>query len=33
MDGVEVDTNGDTAGAAANARNAMAVHAAKPPVR
>jgi hypothetical protein len=33
MDGVEVDANGDTAGAAADARNAMAVHAAKPQAR
>jgi hypothetical protein len=33
MDGVEVDANGDTAGAAADARNAMAVHAAKPSAR
>jgi hypothetical protein len=33
MDGVEVGANGETAGAAADARNAMAVHAAKPSVR
>src|SRR6266851_2131756 len=33
MDGVEVDASGDTAGAAVDARNAMAVHAAKPQAR
>ena len=33
MDGVEVDADGDTAGAAADARNAMAVRAAKPQAR
>jgi hypothetical protein len=33
MDGVEVDANGDTAGATVDARNAMAVHAAKPQAR
>jgi hypothetical protein len=33
MDGVEVDANGDPADAAAGARNAMAVHAAKSQAR